>query len=74
MGVGDLVEGQDPRDLDAQLPLVGEPGEGVEVLARYVDQFYAGAAAVVRNKYGKGTVTHVGSVDEGSSASTSTSG
>lgn len=43
-----------------------EPGENVEVLARYVDQFYAGTAAVVQNRYGNGTVTHVGPIDQGS--------
>ena len=47
-----------------------EPGEGVEVLATYADQFYAGTPAVVQNLYGKGAVTHVGAVDEGSLADT----
>ena len=45
-----------------------EPGEGVEVLAKYADQFYAGTAAVVQRKLGAGTVTHVGAIDEGSLA------
>lgn len=43
-----------------------EPGEGVEVLANYADQFYAGAPAVVQNRYGTGTATFVGAIDEGS--------
>jgi beta-galactosidase len=43
-----------------------EPGENVQVLAKYADQFYEGSPAVVQNRYGDGTVTHVGAVDEGS--------
>lgn len=43
-----------------------EPGDNVQVLARYVDQFYAGTAAVVQNRYGQGAVTHVGPIDQGS--------
>ncbi len=37
-----------------------KPGPEATVLARLVDQFYAGAAAAVRHKLGKGTVTYVG--------------
>lgn len=37
-----------------------EPKEGVEVIARYADQFYEGNAAVTKNKLGKGTVTYIG--------------
>ncbi|MBF9141144.1 beta-galactosidase [Hymenobacter properus] len=36
------------------------PNAGTNVLATYADQFYAGAAAVVTRKLGKGTVTYVG--------------
>lgn len=43
-----------------------DPGEGVQVLGHYADQFYAGAAAVVQNAYGSGRVTHVGPIDQGS--------
>ena len=42
------------------------PGEGTEVLATYADQFYAGAAAVTRQRVGKGVVTYCGVYDEGS--------
>lgn len=42
-----------------------EPGPNAEVLARFIDQHYAGAAAVVRNVYGNGSITHVGPIDEG---------
>lgn len=37
-----------------------EPAPGTEVLARYGDQFYAGAAATVRRSLGRGSVTYVG--------------
>lgn len=37
-----------------------EPMQGTEVWASYTDQFYAGKAAVVHRKLGKGTVTYVG--------------
>ena len=37
-----------------------EPGSGTEVLASYADQFYAGKAAAVTHKLGKGTVTYIG--------------
>jgi beta-galactosidase len=37
-----------------------EPDDGTEVLATYGDQFYAGKAAVVSRKLGKGTVTYLG--------------
>jgi beta-galactosidase len=37
-----------------------EPNQGTEVLARYADQFYAGKAAAVTNRFGKGTVTYIG--------------
>ncbi|MBV8810256.1 MAG: beta-galactosidase trimerization domain-containing protein, partial [Acidobacteriaceae bacterium] len=37
-----------------------EPDVGTQVLATYADQFYAGKAAAVTRKYGKGTVTYVG--------------
>ena len=45
-----------------------EAGKGVQVLARYIDQFYAGTPAVVRKSHGSGSVTHVGAIDEGSLA------
>jgi beta-galactosidase len=36
------------------------------VLAKYTNQFYAGTAAVVTNKIGKGTVTYIGTdTDDG---------
>jgi beta-galactosidase len=38
--------------------LYGEPQ--TKVLAKYADQFYAGAAAVLQNKYEKGVVTYCG--------------
>jgi beta-galactosidase len=37
-----------------------EPDAGTDVLAKYADQFYAGTAAAVTHKLGKGTVTYVG--------------
>ncbi len=37
-----------------------EPRPGTEVLATYADQFYAGTAAAVRRRVGKGSVTYVG--------------
>ena len=37
-----------------------EPYFGVETWATYTDQFYAGKAAVVHRKLGKGTVTYIG--------------
>jgi beta-galactosidase len=37
-----------------------EPDAGTEVLARYSDQFYAGKAAAVTHKLGKGSVTYIG--------------
>jgi beta-galactosidase len=37
-----------------------EPDASTEVLARYTDQFYAGRAAAITHKLGKGTVTYVG--------------
>jgi beta-galactosidase len=37
-----------------------EPQAGTTVLARYTDQFYAGKAAAVTHKLGKGTVTYIG--------------
>jgi beta-galactosidase len=37
-----------------------KPRPGTETLATYADQFYAGTAAAVRRKLGKGTVTYVG--------------
>lgn len=36
------------------------PDSGTDVLAIYNDQFYKGAAAVVRRAIGKGTVTYIG--------------
>lgn len=36
------------------------PAEGTEVWGTYADQFYAGKAAVLHRKSGKGTVTYVG--------------
>ncbi len=42
------------------------PGKNTEVLATYDNQFYKGAAAVVRNKIGRGTVTYIGAdTDDG---------
>jgi len=37
-----------------------EPEPGTEVLASYADQFYAGKAAAVTRRLGKGNVTYVG--------------
>ncbi|HWF48216.1 MAG TPA: beta-galactosidase [Bryobacteraceae bacterium] len=37
-----------------------DPDPSTEVLARYTDQFYAGRAAAITHKFGKGTVTYVG--------------
>ena len=37
-----------------------EPNPGTEVWAKYTNQFYAGKAAVINRKLGKGTVTFVG--------------
>ena len=37
-----------------------EPDSGTEVLATYADQFYAGTAAAVTRRLGKGSVTYVG--------------
>jgi len=37
-----------------------QPDPGTEVLAQYADQFYAGRAAAVERKLGKGTVTYIG--------------
>lgn len=43
-----------------------EADKGTNVLATYVDQYYAGKAAVVSRKLGKGTVTYVGAdTDDG---------
>ena len=39
-----------------------EPHAGTEVLGRYADQFYAGAAAVTRCRRGAGSVTYCGPV------------
>jgi beta-galactosidase len=36
------------------------PRQETEVLAKYTDQFYAGKAAAVTRKLGKGTVTYIG--------------
>jgi beta-galactosidase len=36
------------------------PDAGTEVLAQYSDQFYAGRAAAVTHKLGRGTVTYIG--------------
>lgn len=36
------------------------PAAGTSVLATYADQFYAGSAAAITRKLGKGTVTYVG--------------
>jgi beta-galactosidase len=36
------------------------PREGVEPLAGYVDQYYAGEAAAITRKLGRGTVTYIG--------------
>jgi beta-galactosidase len=37
-----------------------EPQSGTTTLATYADQFYAGKAAAVTHKVGKGTVTYIG--------------
>jgi beta-galactosidase len=37
-----------------------EPDSGTQVLATYADQFYAGKAAAITHKLGKGTVTYIG--------------
>src|SRR5262249_29839631 len=37
---------------------------GTEVLGTYSDQFYAGAAAIIRAKYGKGSVSYFGVFSE----------
>jgi beta-galactosidase len=37
-----------------------EPNTGTEVWATYTNQFYAGKAAVISHKLGKGTVTYIG--------------
>jgi beta-galactosidase len=37
-----------------------EPDSGTTVLARYTDQFYAGAPAAVTRPLGKGSVTYIG--------------
>ena len=37
-----------------------EPYSGTEVWATYTNQYYAGKAAVINRKFGKGTVTFVG--------------
>jgi len=42
------------------------PDKNTEVLATYDNQFYKGAAAVVRRKVGKGTVTYIGADTRGS--------
>jgi beta-galactosidase len=44
-----------------------EPFPGTETLATYSNQFYAGKAAVISHKVGKGTVTYIGpDTDDGS--------
>jgi beta-galactosidase len=40
--------------------LTPRPGEGTETLAVYADQFYAGKAAAVTRRLGRGTVTYIG--------------
>ena len=40
--------------------LSGQPQAGTTALATYSDQFYAGKAAAVTRKAGKGTVTYIG--------------
>ncbi len=37
-----------------------EPFKGTKILARYADQFYKGAAAVVSRQLGRGSVTYIG--------------
>lgn len=37
-----------------------KPKEGTSVLAAYADQFYAGSAAAVTRRLGRGTVTYIG--------------
>jgi beta-galactosidase len=44
-----------------------EPNSGTEVWATYTNQYYAGKAAIISHKYGKGSVTYVGpDTDDGS--------
>jgi beta-galactosidase len=40
------------------------PNAGTDVLATYGDQFYAGAPAITRAKFGKGTVSYFGVYSE----------
>jgi beta-galactosidase len=42
-----------------------KPGPAATVLATYADQFYAGEAAAVQRRLGKGTVTYIGVDSEG---------
>jgi beta-galactosidase len=37
-----------------------QPREGTQTIATYADQFYAGSAAAVTRKLGRGTVTYIG--------------
>lgn len=41
------------------------PRKGTQVRARYSDQFYAGAAAAVSRKLGKGSVSYMGAFSDG---------
>lgn len=41
-------------------------GDDAKVLARYADQFYQGAAAIIQRKHGSGTVTYCGVCGESS--------
>jgi beta-galactosidase len=41
-----------------------EPTGNAEVLGTYTDQFYAGKAAVITRKLGKGTVTYIGAASD----------
>jgi beta-galactosidase len=41
-----------------------KPNPGTQVLATYADQFYAGAPAITRAQFGKGTVSYFGAFSE----------
>jgi len=60
VGVNGNVEAEGKRYQWGSWGDVLEPEEGTEVMAQYADQFYAGRAAAVDHKLGKGTVTYIG--------------
>ena len=57
--VGKVKAGQETYDWVSWAEIL-EPDAGTSVLATYADQFYAGGAAAVTRKLGKGTVTYIG--------------